>query len=159
MAAVRRNMPPFVRLTCAAMVDALVRDNNLDEAQNIVRNSVRKLQQGDFKMKELAISAKYTVKKEVAGKKKTLHEQVFERMTQRTGRTFNEGDRVEYVIIQHSSVLSSNLLADRAEDVSHVIANQLCIDINYYLTVLRRPVKALLKFYMKIESLDKLFTN
>lgn len=128
---VRRDYCNFATENLSDIIDFVLMENDvkvgIDKSIELIKNEAKKLKRGDVRPENLALSNKLT-KPITAYDNLEAHVQVAIKQKER-GFPYQEGDRVQYLIINNGKTLVS----EKAEDYNYVIENRLKIDYNYYL--------------------------
>jgi DNA polymerase delta subunit 1 len=132
---VRRDRCGLVQSVMKRCLDEILINRNVEEAVGIVNQALRDLLRGTVDLTLLTFSggwgkSNYTVvPPHVAVAKKT--------MKRDRNVTIKVGDRISYVI---TAGVKGSKVSDKAEDPEYVRANNLPIDVEYYLSQLKRPL-------------------
>lgn len=128
---VRRDYCNYATENLSDIIDYVLMENDvkigIDKSIQLIKDEARKLKKGEVKPEDLALSNKLT-KAITAYDNLEPHVQVAIKQKER-GFPYQEGDRVQYLIIDNGKTLVS----ERAEDYNYVIEKGLKIDYNYYL--------------------------
>lgn len=128
---VRRDYCNFATENLSDIIDFVLMENDvkvgIDKSIELIKNEAKKLKRGDVRPENLALSNKLT-KPITAYDNLEAHVQVAIKQKMR-GFPYQEGDRVQFLIIDNGKTLVS----EKAEDYNYAIENRLKIDYNYYL--------------------------
>lgn len=134
---VRRDSPPIVREVSQTILDAIMRDKNVDAALAAARQAVTRV------LSNQAPTRAFVVSKALRGGYKVdsqPHVHVARQLARRRGYPVPSGERVPYVFVN----LPDTPLAERAEDPAYVAEHGLPLDLLYYVEhQLRTPIVAL----------------
>jgi DNA polymerase delta subunit 1 len=130
LAVVRRDTCDFVARVMKHTLNALMLDRSMAQARQVVGDAVMQLVENRVPIEELTLS------KRLSGNYKNdrqPHLAVVARMeSRRKGSAPRSGDRVPFVLIEHSDPKAK--VFEKAEDPAFVVANGLKIDRLHYLT-------------------------
>ncbi|TID23937.1 hypothetical protein CANINC_003098 [Pichia inconspicua] len=125
---VRRDNCRLVQNVITRVLELILEDRNVEEAEEYVKQTIADLLQNKVDLSQLVIS-KQLSRQDYANKQP--HVELAERMRKRdAGSAPNVGDRVAYVIIK-TAVGDKNY--EKSEDPLYVLENSLPIDTKYYL--------------------------
>lgn len=125
---VRRDNCRLVQNVITRVLELILEDRNVEEAQEFVKKTIANLLQNRVDLSQLVIS-KQLSRQDYANKQP--HVELAERMRKRdAGSAPNVGDRVAYVIIKTAA---GDKNYEKSEDPLYVLENSLPIDTKYYL--------------------------
>lgn len=125
---VRRDNCRLVQNVITRVLELILEDRNVEEAEEFVKRTIANLLQNKVDLSQLVIS-KQLSRQDYANKQP--HVELAERMRKRdAGSAPNVGDRVAYVIIKTAS---GDKNYEKSEDPLYVLENSLPIDTKYYL--------------------------
>ena len=124
---VRRDNCKLVQNVITRVLELILEDRNVEEAEEFVKKTIANLLQNKVDLSQLVIS-KQLSRQDYANRQP--HVELAERMRKRDpGSAPNVGDRVAYVIIK----TQGNKNYEKSEDPLYVLENSLPIDTKYYL--------------------------
>jgi DNA polymerase I len=125
---VRRDWCELVGDVMREIIDLIVKKNSVKEASEYFSDVVKKLLRGDIPLQKLVVTKTMTkLPERYAGMQP--HIELVKKIRSRSpGEAPGIGDRIGYVIIK-----GTGLLSKRTEDPSYVIENGLQIDSRYYI--------------------------
>lgn len=125
---VRRDNCRLVQNVITRVLELILEDRNVEEAEEFVKKTIADLLQNRVDLSQLVIS-KQLSRQDYANKQP--HVELAERMRKRdAGSAPNVGDRVAYVIIKTAA---GDKNYEKSEDPLYVLENSLPIDTKYYL--------------------------
>lgn len=125
---VRRDNCRLVQNVITRVLELILEDRNVEEAEEFVKKTIANLLQNRVDLSQLVIS-KQLSRQDYANKQP--HVELAERMRKRdAGSAPNVGDRVAYVIIKTAA---GDKNYEKSEDPLYVLENSLPIDTKYYL--------------------------
>lgn len=143
---VRRDNAPLTSKTVSRVLNALVLDRSLIKAVNIVIEVMQLLYSGTIDLSQLVISK--ALAKEAPDYTTTApHVTLTKRMQKRDYDSAPRmGDRVPYIMVARGGDAKKIKAHEKAEDPAYVIANNVPIDVSYYVeNQLRKPIARLLE--------------
>jgi len=125
---VRRDNCRLVQNVITRVLELILEDRNVNEAEEFVKKTIADLLQNRVDLSQLVIS-KQLSRQDYANKQP--HVELAERMRKRdAGSAPNVGDRVAYIIIKTAA---GDKNYEKSEDPLYVLENSLPIDTKYYL--------------------------
>ncbi|KAG0674457.1 DNA-directed DNA polymerase delta [Pichia californica] len=125
---VRRDNCRLVQNVITRVLELILEDRNIEEAEEFVKKTIANLLQNRVDLSQLVIS-KALSRQDYANKQP--HVELADRMRKRdAGSAPNIGDRVAYVIIKTAA---GDKNYEKSEDPLYVLENSLPIDTKYYL--------------------------
>ncbi len=125
---VRRDNCRLVQNVITRVLELILEDRNVEEAEEFVKQTIADLLQNKVDLSQLVIS-KQLSRQDYANKQP--HVELADRMRKRdAGSAPNVGDRVAYVIIKTAT---GDKNYEKSEDPLYVLENNLPIDTKYYL--------------------------
>jgi DNA polymerase elongation subunit (family B) len=140
----RRDNANIVKIVYGGIIDILLKKQNISNAIEFLKTSLKSLTLGKFKIEDLVITK--TLRTTYKDPSKIAHKVLADRMRDRDpGSAPQTNDRVPYVYIEHDLKNKSLLQGDKIEHPLHIIENNLNIDYIFYITnQLMKPVCQLL---------------
>lgn len=140
----RRDNANIVKIVYGGIIDILLKKQNISNAIEFLKTSLKRLTSGDFKMEDLVITK--TLRTTYKDPSKIAHKVLADRMRDRDpGSAPQTSDRVPYVYIEHDVKNKSLLQGDKIEHPSYILENNLNIDYIFYITnQLMKPICQLL---------------
>lgn len=152
---VRRDNCPLVREVSQAVLDVIMDDKNPEKAVDVAREHLRRVLANEHPIE------KFVVSKALRGNYKNPnlpHALVAKKIHQRRGYPVNSGERVPYVFVEDYTG-KALIQALRAEDPDYVVANNLKLDLQYYVDhQLQSPIQTLLELLVK-DPLKSIFAH
>ena len=152
---VRRDNCPLVQNVIETVLQRILRQRDVDGAQEYVKNIISKLMQNQIDMSQLVIT-KALSRADYAGKQ--AHVELAERMHKRdAGSAPALGDRVAYVIVKGGPSAKNY---DKSEDPIYVLEHNLPIDTKYYLeNQLSNPLSRIFEPILGEKKVQQLLTG
>ncbi|QOI90295.1 hypothetical protein QKU58_gp036 [Pyramimonas orientalis virus] len=136
----RRDNANIVKIVYGGIIDILLNRQNISFAINFLKESLRKLVNGEFHMDDLVITK--TLRTTYKDPTRIAHKVLADRMRNRDpGSAPQSSDRVPYAYIEHDIKNKSLLQGDKIEHPSYIKENNVKIDYIFYITnQLMKPI-------------------
>lgn len=139
---VRRDSCPLVKEVSKSVLDAIMYDKNTAAALEAARSCVARVLRGEYGIEQFVVSK--ALRSDYKNQSQP-HLYVARKLEQRRGYPVPTGSRVPYVFIEDLTKPDC-LQAERAEDPEFAVANDLPLDLLYYVDhQLKSPILALLE--------------
>ena len=140
----RRDNANILKIVYGGIIDILLKKQNISNAIEFLKSSLKSLSMGDFKIQDLVITK--TLRTTYKDPSKIAHKVLADRMRDRDpGSAPQTNDRVPYVYIEHDVKNKSLLQGDKIEHPAYILENNVKIDYIFYITnQLMKPICQLL---------------
>ena len=139
---VRRDSCPLVKDVSSEVLNAIMYDKSTEAALNAARRCIARVLRGEYAIDKFVVSK--ALRSDYKNQAQP-HLHVARKLAARRGYPVPSGTRVPYVFVEDLSKPDC-LQAERAEDPEHAVANQLPLDLLYYVDhQLKSPILALLE--------------
>ena len=136
----RRDSCDYLKDTYGGILNILMYENNIAKAIDFLEQSIIQLIRGKVPMDKLMLTK--ALRSDYSNPERIAHKVLADRIGKRDpGNKPKAGDRIQFVFISNPS---EKLLGNRIETPEYILAHQLPIDNNYYITnQLMKPLQQL----------------
>ena len=137
----RRDNAPIVKDIYGGIIDILMKKQNIDEAINFLRSSLRNIIDKQYAENKFIISK--SLRSGYKNPQQIAHKVLADRITQRDpGNKPQSGDRIHYLYIHNSN--KNSLQGEKIETPNYIKEHNLTIDYSHYITnQIMKPVQQL----------------
>ena len=137
----RRDNAPIVKDIYGGIIDILMKKQNIDEAINFLRTSLRNIIDKQYPENKFIISK--SLRSGYKNPQQIAHKVLADRITQRDpGNKPQSGDRIHYLYIHNSN--KNSLQGEKIETPNYIKEHNLTIDYSHYITnQIMKPVQQL----------------
>jgi DNA polymerase elongation subunit (family B) len=127
----RRDNAPIVKDIYGGIIDILMKKQNIDEATQFLKSSLKEIINGTIPIHKFIISK--SLNSGYKNPQQIAHKVLADRMTQRDpGNKPSSGDRIPYLFIHNAN--KNALQGEKIETPEYIRENKLKIDYSYYIT-------------------------
>jgi DNA polymerase elongation subunit (family B) len=143
----RRDNAPIVKDIYGGIIDILMKKQNIDEAIQFLRTSLRKIIDKQYPENKFIISK--SLRSGYKNPQQIAHKVLADRITQRDpGNKPQSGDRIHYLYIHNSN--KTSLQGEKIETPNYIKEHNLTIDYSHYITnQIMKPVQQLFSLVLE----------